>query len=376
MTKRTSGGRFLFIDNLRIFLTALVVLHHLAITYGAPGGWYYKEAEADTLSSLLLSMFVATNQSFFMGFFFLISAFFTPPSFDKKGSRAFLKGRLIRLGIPLLVFFFILSPLTIYPLLISEGISFRKMLAEGWGFGFGPMWFVEVLLIFTFCYIFYRSVWGGIGGKADKPLPDPGDGRILLLAVILGLASFVVRIWLPVGWVFDPLNFQFPHFVQYILLLIVGVMAYRNNWMAGISYRRGLKWFLAAQAMIFILFPSIFLLGGAAEGNVDAFMGGLTWQSLAYSLWEQVTGLSLIVGLAGLFMAKVNQQGHWAKSLSASAYTVYIIHPLVLVLVCMALSSWALYPLLKFIVLAPVVLIICFGLAEGIRRLPGVDRVV
>ena len=70
----SKSGRSYYIDNLRIFLTSLVVLHHLAITYGAPGLWYYKEEALDPVSSILLSLFVATNQAFFMGMFFMISA--------------------------------------------------------------------------------------------------------------------------------------------------------------------------------------------------------------------------------------------------------------------------------------------------------------
>ena len=48
--------RIYYIDNLRIFLIALVVLHHLAITYGGPGGWYYVENESDSISSIPLTM--------------------------------------------------------------------------------------------------------------------------------------------------------------------------------------------------------------------------------------------------------------------------------------------------------------------------------
>src|SRR5262245_9401324 len=102
-TKSVSLTRLVFIDNLRVVLTVLVMLHHLAITYGAPGDWYYNEAPVlDMPSSLLFTLFVATNQAFFMGFFFLISGYFIPSPYNRKGARLFLQDRLLRLGIPLL----------------------------------------------------------------------------------------------------------------------------------------------------------------------------------------------------------------------------------------------------------------------------------
>ena len=67
-------------------MTAFVILHHTAITYGAPGGWFYNELKpSGTVSSLLLTLFVATNQAYFMGFFFLLAGYFTPPSLERKG---------------------------------------------------------------------------------------------------------------------------------------------------------------------------------------------------------------------------------------------------------------------------------------------------
>ncbi len=40
---REAPQRDLYIDRLRVVMTALVVLHHTAITYGAPGGWFWNE---------------------------------------------------------------------------------------------------------------------------------------------------------------------------------------------------------------------------------------------------------------------------------------------------------------------------------------------
>ena len=46
-TQPLKKGRLLFIDNLRILLTALVILHHLAIQYGGSGITYYKEKQPE-----------------------------------------------------------------------------------------------------------------------------------------------------------------------------------------------------------------------------------------------------------------------------------------------------------------------------------------
>ena len=69
--------RLFFVDHLRAFLIILVIMHHLAITYGASGSFYYHDTTT-TLTALLLTIFVTIDQAFFMGLFFLISAYFTP----------------------------------------------------------------------------------------------------------------------------------------------------------------------------------------------------------------------------------------------------------------------------------------------------------
>ena len=99
-------SRLFYIDNLRIFLIALVVLHHFNITYGGPGDWYYSESEAGMPEMVVQSVFNATNQAFFMGMFFFISAFFAAASLRRKSSSGFLEGRLITPWFATLVFLF------------------------------------------------------------------------------------------------------------------------------------------------------------------------------------------------------------------------------------------------------------------------------
>ena len=114
-----------YIDRLRSVMTVFVILHHTAITYGAPGGWYYNELKpSGSLSSLLLTLFVATNQAYFMGFFFLLAGYFTPPSLERKGYARFLGDRFLRLGLPLLAFALILGPATSALITAYEGKGF------------------------------------------------------------------------------------------------------------------------------------------------------------------------------------------------------------------------------------------------------------
>jgi glucans biosynthesis protein C len=92
---RTST-RLLFVDNIRVLLTVLVVLFHLMITYAGTGDWYYMEGREDTITGALGAWFLAVNQAYFMGLFLLISAYLMPGSYDRKGAARFLKDRLIR----------------------------------------------------------------------------------------------------------------------------------------------------------------------------------------------------------------------------------------------------------------------------------------
>jgi hypothetical protein len=86
-----AGGRLLFVDNLRVFLTILVLLHHLAITYGASGSWFYRERPTTALAGTLLSLLTLLDHFYFMGLFFLIAGYFVPGALDRKGPGSLLK---------------------------------------------------------------------------------------------------------------------------------------------------------------------------------------------------------------------------------------------------------------------------------------------
>lgn len=120
------------LDALRACLTLLVVFHHCAITYGALGGWYYHEVAAGpSVESALLTLFCAINQAFFMGLFFFLAGYYTPHSLDRKGAPRFLADRFLRLGLPLLVYGFLIGPATIALARTAAGYPFDDTAGAG-----------------------------------------------------------------------------------------------------------------------------------------------------------------------------------------------------------------------------------------------------
>ena len=105
-------SRLFFIDHMRVLLAVLVVLHHVAMVYGASIPFYYMEPPfTDPLAFLVFLIFALLNQSWFMGAFFLLAGYFAPGSYDRKGPGSFLTGKLVRLGIPLVLYYFVLNPI-------------------------------------------------------------------------------------------------------------------------------------------------------------------------------------------------------------------------------------------------------------------------
>ena len=368
--------RFFYIDNLRILLIVLVVLHHLAITYGGPGDWPYQEGQPDMVTSIAFSLFGAINDAFMMGFFFMISGFFIPGSYDRKGAGPFLRDRLLRLGVPLLFYIIVIDPLMVYALVVNvkgfEG-SFLKFLPryfENYGsLGVGPLWFVELLLIFNLLYVLWRRLVSQTARHSQRESKTPGNVAIATFALALGLVTFIVRMVVPVGWEFKLLGLRFPHVAQYVSLFVIGIIAYRRGWLPGISDAMAKAW-LGITIITFVLLPIALVAGGAMEGNIAPFLGGLHWQSLVKSVWDQFMCMGMVVILLVWFRRRFNHQGKVAKAMSASAYTAYIIHQPVLIVLGLILMGMSLYLLAKFALVAPVAVVLCFLLSNYIRKLP------
>ncbi|HEV2579601.1 MAG TPA: acyltransferase family protein [Ktedonobacteraceae bacterium] len=378
------GKRLLFVDNLRILLICGVLVQHLSDTYGSAGSWMYRDpATADTFTSTFLTALNSIGMAAGMGFFFLLAGYFTPDSYDRKGGVAFLRDRIIRLGLPWLVYSLLFQPLVYY---IAKGLPgsfwnfYPTYLHRVDSIADGPIWFVELLLFFSILYVAWRWL-ARTRAQADSGKgTTPGYRAIFGFILALGIGSFVVRIWWPQYDQPGPLNLPLGYLLQYVCFYVLGIVAYRRNWLFTLTPRMGRDWSLIALLATFPFYGVAipYVLGGGTAGGQPGIelAGGFHWLSLAYALWESFVIVGVCIGLLALFRTRLNHQGSLARGLTASVYTVYLIHPVVLVGFSYAFHVVTLYPLLKWGIAVLVTLPLCFLISGLIRKIPLANRVL
>lgn len=356
----------------------LVVFIHASVTYGSLGSWFYRDSTGATdTSDTILAIFGVFVQGFFMGMLFLLAGYFTPGSYRRKGRTKFIKDRLIRLGLPALIFiFFIAPPIVYYP---NEGYwheqgtaSFTEWLGEyvldpsRWDTG--PLWFTIALLAFTLAWVGFTSLGHTRESCEKKRLRN---WHLLLAVVLMGASSFLVRIWYPIGT--DVWNMQLCFFPQYIILFLLGILAYRNDWLMKIEKGTARLWNLMLLVLVVVIFPVLTVAGGALEEETgtDAYFGGVHWQSAAFSLWVECYCVAMVVSLMFLYRERFNQQGRVSRYLSDNSFAVYVFHAPVVVGIGVLLHPVSAPVLLKFLVLALSSLPIVYLLAGFVfRKIP------
>ena len=371
--------RELYIDRLRTVMTVFVVLHHTAITYGAPGGWYYNELNpSGSVSSFLLTLFVATNQAYFMGFFFLLAGYFTPPSLERKGYGHFLGDRFLRLGLPLLAFVLLLNPLTAAILTAYQGKGFWPTFEYYWHhtiIGTGPLWFAQALLIFTIAYCTGRAVFGAPLTHAQRiGRPVPSTRWWIVSAFAVGLAALAIRQIVPIG--INVFGLQLGFFASYVFLFALGIAAWRYDWLSRLQWKNA-RLLIAGLIITWPLLPLAIIAAHAMYGLGKAnFGGGFSWPAIFYALWEPFVAWALIAAWLLVFRARMNLPSPLWSWLNRRAYAVYIIHPPVLVAISLLLHQWIAPAMLKFATTGALACFACWFVSDPLVRLPGLRRVV
>ena len=379
--------RLFFADHLRAALVILVVLHHVAAVYAANVPWYYyiDPQYNDLLALLVLMAFMLLNQAWFMGALYLLAGHFTPGSYDRKGAGSFLKDRLIRLGIPLVIFALLIQPLSFIGLYLDPAPripdpltlqSFLQLYPEI--IGMGPTWFLALLLIFSFGYAAWRVLNRNREPSLVKEYAPPSYLGIVIFTLGLALVSYLVRIFIPIGR--EVLGFPtLAYLPQYLSLFILSAVAYRRNWFRTIPSSMGRAGFVIAMVATVTLFAFAYLgFLKAIDTGVQQIpqFGYGTWRSAIYVLWDSIFAVGMCLAAITFFRRFFDKQSRLGSFLAQQSYAVYIIHIPIVVIITYAMRGIELGGLLKFGLASIIVVPTCFIVAFIIRKIPGVSRVL
>jgi ABC-type Na+ efflux pump permease subunit len=389
---KTAGtvARLVYVDYWRVGLAILVVLHHVALVYGASvQGFYYIEPPfsapgvVNPVAYLALLVFVLLNQAWFMGAFFLLAGYFVPGSYDRRGPGSFLTSKLVRLGIPLVLFAFVLNPISrlgwwLMPPALTGITTPVTWQAYPRMVGLGPLWFVALLLVFGLGYTAWRLL---VGRRTDSSPNQPSAPSYLGIGVfVLALAgaSYLIRTQIPIGksvWEFPTLAYL----PQYLGFYVIGTVAYRRNWFRTLPRSMGAVGLVSALVAGAVLFPLAF--SGRAFSleltqELGAAWGNGHWRSAVYALFDSVFSVGLCLGAIAVFRGLFRKEGQIGRFLCQQSYAVYVLHIPVIVFLAYALRGLQLAPLAKFGVASLIAVPASFALSALVRQIPGVSRVL
>jgi hypothetical protein len=306
----------------------------------------------------------------------------TPSSYDRKGAKRFVGDRLLRLGVPFVVYVFLVQPTLVYalahPLGYASGSFWEEYLGAEQQIDTGPLWFVGVLLIYTLGYAGWRR-WADRAGGGMAP-GDRAPRRITLrtlvgIAAVVAPASFAIRLAYPYGSEsgFSDLNlWEWPACVAAFAL---GVLGSRQGWLEAVpddlARRCRTLTVVAVSAMATLL-----LFAGGSDQVEDA-LGGWHWLGGGFVIVEAVLTVFGSVWLLSMAQRRLPRRYRWGPMLSRSAYAAFMLQTPWLLALAMALRPFPLPAEVKALIVAISGIVASFATAWLlIKKVPGLSRVL
>ena len=346
--------------------------------------WIYQDAQ----TSAFLGWLFAFIHIFRMPVFFVIAGFFAAYLQSSRGTRAFLRHRLSRVGIPLVYGWLIIYPLTIagvfyvqfataslpvllptkadkslFDQIIQAGANIKDFLvALHFELDLLHLWFLYQLLIFCLAAVLIRRLTLRLPAAVRDRVLDTfkrgvhRTGTVVLLAVLSS-----VMLWPMELWHFDPASSLLPpwHVLGgYGLFFAFGWLVFeRRDVVAGFKarasihfaagffchvgylffYDQGYEAYPGKPLMTLPLYAFFAARGLSEAAAVGTHVGAMLF--LALAVWF------LMYGFLGLFLCYLEKPSPGWRYMSDASYWMYIVHPpLVLVLPTLladyALPAW------------------------------------
>jgi peptidoglycan/LPS O-acetylase OafA/YrhL len=360
-TSRTSQRRN-DLDWLRLFAILVVFFYHTSRFFNLED-WHIKNPS----TYFGVEVWNSFATIWMMPLIFVISGASLYFGLEKGGAGRFVKDKVLRLFVPLLVGAFTHASLQVYLDRLTHGQfsgSYFQFLphyfegvylpGEGSGnFAFHGMHLWYLLVLFLFSLIFYPLLrWlKGNGRNAlhrmDDPLALPGGIYLLALPVILFLATGLL----------DDLNLGGWSLLPYACFFLGGFVI--------ISHER-----VQAQILRLRWISLVLALALTVVGLSFSFPG--VWSSEPAEIWffvlEGLAAWSWILAFFGFAMQRLTFSTPALKYANDAVLPFYILHQTVLLLVGYFVVGWSIPDPLKYVVIAAISFAVIIGIYEYLIR--------
>jgi peptidoglycan/LPS O-acetylase OafA/YrhL len=333
------------LSNLRAVVILIVLAFHSVLAYLAslpatsfgfddpPYRWQATPI-IDTQRWFGFDLFCAWQDVSLMSLMFFLSGVFVPSSLARKGGRTFLSDRFLRIGVPLVLVVALLMPIAYYPSYAvaavdpSAGAFWQHWRALPF-WPCGPQWFLwQLLALNVLAVVVHRLAPGwheSLKGVALAARDRPAWFFAALVAVSALAYVPLALIHSPWTWTnYGPVSFQLSRPLHYLVYffagMAVGAQGLDRGLLAadGALARNWAKW-LAAAVAGFVLWagPTSLTMGGgpapfgmplaSALGFVIACAGGCFF-------------------LLAVCLRFATERVRALDSLSANAYSMYLLH--------------------------------------------------
>lgn len=333
----TVAMRYYYMDAMRSILMMLGVFIHSAQVFNPSQRWLVLSDNTHPFFYYAVTFI----HSFRMPAFFIISGFFCLMMLQRQTVRKFTGNKVQRILVPLLVTVFTLNLLqSIFLSTVNKQLfSFEVFFTSGdW---LGHLWFLINLLIYFFVAAILTYFFTNVIKKHSgilKILEKPPTALLLILLPLCSLAIVAVnKVGFPLYSTFFTVLDVY-QIVSYLPYFIFGMLLFHSHTL--------LKKFST------IPFTSLFILILVAY----ILKTSLPFDNQTLTYFTNIYSRSLIAWVSSsiifkLFYMYANQPSKTWLFLSNSAYSIYLFHSIIVVVLAVTLVKYNVPPALSFIIL-------------------------
>ena len=337
----------------------LVVVYHCGLVYESSGVgasfWLVDDQNTNHLSGII-NLIIDT---FVMSSLFFVAGFFTPSSFSKQSSKAFMFAKFKRLILPWALAVVTLIPAYKYIFLASRGLEQESWVSyfhfSNGIFSQSWLWFLPLLFLFFAAYTVLANL------KLNKLIERLNlslSKVVSLIFMVTVLSTTYLKVNGLAGWVKSPfLDFQIERLIIYFCYFLLGIYVFSVNkidtWLenkTAITIANFTSWIpmtLYVSIIIYSLIkPNAYIVSQFADELFKQIFFHWTLMVLLFSC---------------LFTCKkyFNKDTQLSRFIAKNSFSVYIIHTIVLGLVAMPMLAIEMPSMLKNLVLVLSTFVVC-----------------